>query len=197
MLFLFVSAKISLLDKSLSGLEMYKLTFLGTYKNNLALLNEQRNKEEEILISSLFAELSELNKLLHREFHEKLKKSSSDKFEWLFPEGTDYFAIFNTSASQLGKIKSTQLRSLFISIYIELKYFYDALKTNTKILTKYDELKTELIKASNTSSANQEIAILLKSIESSLVSSKNDNLSPSYNRFIELFGEINNALLKR
>lgn len=164
------------------------------HKNNLELWNKNEKINEQILISSLQTELSELRKLLEREFDEKLIKDNSYKFEITFPEGTDYFTVFNTSASQLGRIKNDELRSKIITTYIEAKFFYDSLKTNTKILEERAKISLNIVNSPADSDVRTRLPKVLERLENALKLSKFDNLIPSYKRLFILFSEIDNLI---
>lgn len=167
------------------------------HRHNLELFEKNEQISESILIFSLMAELLELKKLIEREFKERLLNSDSEMFEWIFPDGTDYFVVFNSSANQLGKIKDGALREKFISAYMEGKFFYDSMKMNTFLCNKRYELCLQKIHAHPVSVPQVELlSKWISGIEENLKHSKSNNLAPSYKRLLAQIDELNSMISK-
>ena len=164
------------------------------HRHNLELFEKNEQISESILISSLMAELLELKKLIEREFKERLLNSDSEMFEWIFPDDTDYFVVFNSSANQLGKIKDEALREKFISAYMEGKFFYDSMKMNTFLCNKRYELCIQEIHFHPVSVTRVELSKWVSEMEENLKHSKSNNLAPSCKRLLAQIDELNSMI---
>lgn len=52
----------------------------------------------------------------------------------------DYFTMYNSNASVIGKIKDKELRSAIVTTYNKAKMLLDSFRLNNRILSRYDEL---------------------------------------------------------
>ena len=57
--------------------------------------------------------------------------------------GTDYFSVFNSNTSNIGKIKNGELRTCIINLYVTAKFFLDSIVTNNNILSDYEKYYDE------------------------------------------------------
>lgn len=174
-------------------------TFIATnlnHKHNLTIFEKKQNTEAKAITNALIAELKALKIVFEKEFVPKI--CNSDRYlNYIYPLGTDYFSIFNSNASNIGKIKNDELRTCIINLYVTAKFFLDSIVTNNNVLNDYEQCYEE---AHSISYKNADSYILSKVRENlniameRLKKSKEENLLPTCKRMLYLFETLDKII---
>lgn len=167
-----------------------------SYSNNFALLNQKEEMETKATIKAIISELKALKQIFEIEFIPKLY-CSTDYLAYSYPLGTDYFTVFNSNTSKIGKIKNDELRECIVNIYMTAKFFLDSLATNNEILADYEKLydlvHTQSHKQIDILATEKQQQDYKYSIER-LKLSKKQNLLPTCDKIIKLFAQLDKIL---
>lgn len=166
------------------GLQNYNIN--KNYENNMKLIKEKEDCEAKATLKAILTEIKTLHDILFLEFIQKLD-CESDILGYFYPLDTDYFCIYHSNTTQIGKIENEELRENIVYIYAIAKFFIDCVKTNNKVLDELDILESDY---KNTS---DEIKLMDKNyldrreiILHRLRLSKKDNLIPTIKNLVNL-----------
>lgn len=167
-----------------------------SYLNNFTLLNQKEEMETKATIKAIISELKALKQIFEIEFIPKLY-CATDYLAYSYPLGTDYFTVFNSNTSKIGKIKNDELRECIVNIYMTAKFFLDSLATNNEILADYENLydlvHTQSHKQIDILATEKQQQDYEFSIER-LKLSKKQNLLPTCDKIIKLFALLDKIL---
>ena len=138
--------------------------------NQFRLQKDKEKTAANAIKNAIIAELISLKFILKTEFEPKLNEDSAT-FNYILPIRQDYFAIYNSHLSEIGKISNSKLQTLIVSLYSSAKYFIDNLLTNN-----------ELIEINNRTQC--------QFTYSELVRFKQEVLVPLYEKIMKLFEEL-------
>ncbi len=109
-----------------------------THKHNFEILDKKQNIEAEAITNALITELQALKIIFEHEFVPKIC-NTDEYLNYEYSVGTDYFSVFNSNTSNIGKIKNGELRTCIINLYVTAKFFLDSIVTNNNILSDYEK----------------------------------------------------------
>lgn len=150
---------------------------------------DYRNEERETkaTIKALKSELQALKIIFINEFGSKISQDEKPLF-YSYPLETDYFIIYHSNTSKIGKINNDTLRENIIFIYSTAKFFLDCIRTNNAILEDYKKINEKYsyipIKSREYDSGYKND---VKPVLYRLELSKTENLLPTYNKLNALF----------
>lgn len=174
------------------GLQCYNS--YKNYENNIKLINEKEDREANATLKAILTEIKTLRDILFMEFAQKLD-DKSDILGYFYPLDTDYFCIYHSNTSQIGKIDNEELRENIVYIYAMAKFFIDCIKTNNKVLEELDMLENDYKNASDELKKTDINYLARKEIILyRLRLSKQDNLLPTINTLVNLL-EIHSTLI--
>lgn len=114
-----------------------------THKHNFEMLEKRQDMEAEAITNALITELYALKAIFEHEFMPKICNEET-YLNYEYPLGTDYFSIFNSNTSNIGKIKNDELRTCIINLYVTAKFFLDSIVTNNNALADYEKYYDEI-----------------------------------------------------
>ena len=82
-----------------------------------------------------------------------LKDLPNGRAATVFPLQQSYFAVFDSSASMIGRIPDAKLREQIIATYIEAKGFVDSMRYYERLVDIYNEQKAQPVQAPPTVSS--------------------------------------------
>jgi hypothetical protein len=104
----------------------------------------REDKAEEILIHGFLQAIAdELESVWHRyevEIGPHLKNLGEDQAAVVFPVHQNYFIVFDSSASLIGRIHNIELRERIISTYVEAKGLVDSLHYYERLVEEYNAI---------------------------------------------------------
>lgn len=160
------------------------------YENNFELLKKQEEMETKATIKAIITELRALRQIFEFEFLPKI--FTDEKCLWFsYPLRTDYFTVYNTNTSKIGKINNDELRECIINLYMTAKFFLDSIATNNEALEYYEKCD-ENVRTIGTVKTQDDLVIALDR----LIHSKTNNLVPTCKKMVELFQQLENILQK-
>ena len=96
------------------------------------------DNENSALIKALKTEILEIEHLFNAEFTNKF--SDKEEIYWYYyPVMSDYFMIYHSNCSKIGRIKNDKLRHTIIALYSTATYLMDCLKSNNACIDEYNE----------------------------------------------------------
>lgn len=159
---------------------------ISIYSSN-AIFNKKSEQEAQAIVKAIFAEIKALKWIFINEFRNKIE-NNEEYLSYIYPLGTDYFCIYHSNTSQIGKIKNGKLRENIINIYVCAKFFMDSLKTNNCILEDLENIEDDyknMPQEAKTMYPNymdrKKVALYRLKL------SKSENLLPTYNKLKQLF----------
>ena len=161
-----------------------------SHKHNLEILDKKQNMEVDAITKALVTELYALKQIFESEFIPKICNDES-YLKYEYPLGTDYFSVFNSNTSNIGKIKNDELRACIINLYVTAKFFVDSIVTNNNALTYHEQCYE---KVHSISYAETDSFVIPKDEENlnfafeRLKKSKEENLLPTCEKLLYLFG---------
>lgn len=170
-----------------------------THKHNFEMLEKRQDMEAEAITNALITELYALKAIFEHEFMPKICNEET-YLNYEYPLGTDYFSIFNSNTSNIGKIKNDELRTCIINLYVTAKFFVDSIVTNNNALTDYEKCYE---KVHSISYAETDHSAMPKDKENldfameRLIKSKKENLLPTCEKMSYLFGCLDKILAKK
>ncbi len=160
-----------------------------THKHNFEILEKRQDMEAEAIINALITELYSLKDIFEHEFMPKICNDEA-YLNYEYPLGTDYFSIFNSNTSNIGKIKNNELRTCIINLYVTAKFFLDSLVTNNKALSDYEKYYEEVHSISYAETDPFAMPKDKENLDSAfkiLKKSKEENLLPACKKLSELY----------
>lgn len=170
-----------------SGLFAALVTLIGQFL--LALKKE--NDETKALIKALKSEINNIEYIFSNEFGEKITQDEKPLL-YSYPTDTDYFYIYHSNCSKIGKIKNDKLRNTIISIYTMAKFFIDCLKSNNAAIVYYEEIERKYTSCTIPKDENPKYKEDSAVAMDCLYNSKVNNLLPTYQKLSSLFFELKN-----
>jgi hypothetical protein len=98
---------------------------------------------------------------------------------------TDYFVIYHSNASKIGKIEDDKLRETMIALYTLAKFFIDCLRTNNSCIEDYEQIEQKY--DGYTKVGNQDYKVAIQQVLYRLELSKQNNLIPTFDKLRNLF----------
>jgi len=176
-----------LMDSTIIGFIGVVIGAVLTCGVSIYLDNKKEEREIKATIKALKAELQTVEHIFITEFGAKIT-TKEEHLVYSYPLDTDYFTIFQSNATKIGKINNDKLRESIIFIYSTCKFFIDCLKTNNVILEDYSKTKEKYCHLSDTDKMyNERYKKDMDSICYRLQKSKTENLLPTYNKLKALF----------
>jgi len=156
-----------------------------TYQTNIGLIKTKEKLEAEAITKSILTELEMLKYIFVDEFAPKLLTEDKYLF-YTYPLDTDYFVIYHSNASQIGKIRNDKLRETIIALYTLAKFFIDCLKANNLCIEYYEQIEQRyndngLDNFTKENSPDYQTALYRLEL------SKKDNLIPAFDKLKRLF----------
>lgn len=165
-----------------------------THKHNFEILDKKQNMEADAITKALVTELYALKQIFEHEFIPKICNDET-YLNYEYPLGTDYFSIFNSNTSNIGKIKNDELRTCIINLYVMAKFFLDSIVTNNKALADYEKYYEEIhkkqIHVDPIDKENLNFAM------GCLIKSKEENLLPTCEKMLSLFKCLDKILIEK
>ena len=96
------------------------------------------DNENKALIKALKTEILELEHLFIAEFTNKFS-DKDETYQLYYPVMSDYFMIYHSNCSKIGRIKNDKLRHTIIALYSTATYLIDCLKSNNACIDEYNE----------------------------------------------------------
>ena len=191
----------SLIGTVIGGLISAATSFLvaqKTHSNNFVILQEKEEMETKATIKAIISELKALREVFENEFLPKLE-NSKEYLGYSYPLGADYFTIFNSNTSKIGKIKNDELRECIVKLYMTAKVFLDCIRTNNEVLEdfvrQHDLICTQVngqIDPNATKKQREDFDIALERLKRS----KKENLLPACEKMQILFAQLDSILEK-
>lgn len=96
------------------------------------------DNENKALIKALKTEILELEHLFNAEFQTKFSEEK-EIYRYYYPAMSDYFMIYHSNCSKIGRIKDDKLRHTIIALYSTATYLMDCLKSNNACIDEYNK----------------------------------------------------------
>ena len=96
------------------------------------------DNENRALIKALKTEILEIEHLFNAEFTNKFF-DKEEIYWYYYPTMSDYFMIYHSNCSKIGRIKNDKLRHTIIALYSTATYLMDCLKSNNACIDEYNE----------------------------------------------------------
>lgn len=181
------------------------------YKNNLALNELEELKNEKAVLQALETEIKMIclrytkyikpgiNKLLESDYQNRFKNLNNyiDDVKYVYnllyfkiSISQDYFTIYTTNGSFVGKIKNERLRKKIVSVYINIKGFIELIflinneKEKLEKLLEKSLINTQ-IDPNLIITHEKALSILIYQIKR--IKEEQDNLSKQINKLLSLF----------
>lgn len=139
------------------------------------------DNENEALIRALRTEILELEHIFIAEFQNKF--FDKEEIYWFYyPVMSDYFMIYHSNCSKIGRIKDNKLRHTIIALYSTVTYLIDCLKSNNACIDDYNEA----IRIYGDDSNNENVKNALEALRHS----KESNLTPTMMKLKALLEEF-------
>lgn len=139
------------------------------------------DNENKALIKALKTEILELEHLFIAEFTNKFS-DKDETYQFYYPVMSDYFMIYHSNCSKIGRIKNDKLRHTIIALYSTATYLIDCLKSNNACIDEYNEAINKY--GNDTTNEN------VKNALESLIYSKKENLTPAMMKLRALLDEF-------
>lgn len=96
------------------------------------------DNENRALTKALKTEILEIEHLFNAEFTNKFS-DKDETYQFYYPAMSDYFMIYHSNCSKIGRIKNDKLRHTIIALYSTATYLMDCLKSNNACIDEYNE----------------------------------------------------------
>ena len=101
--------------------------------NQFRLQKDKEKTEADAVKNAILAELKSLKFIIEAEFSSKLYENT-ETFNYIIPIRQDYFAIYHSHLTEIGKISNQKLQTQIVNLYSIAKYFLDNFQTNNELI---------------------------------------------------------------
>lgn len=156
---------------------------------NLIILWIKEDNETKATIKAIKSEIKNLEYIFGEEFGKKITDDEQPLF-YKYPLDTDYFYIYHSNCSKIGRINNDKLRDTIISIYTTAKFFIDCLKSNNEAIKFSEEIEKKYENALPGVEFTEKYKEDMASVNYCLYNSKVCNLLPTYKKLCALFEQL-------